>query len=128
MSIAGHNLIQQWAIANNLPLSDELKAGRLSVTIDRVRVHLLTLRTGEILVEARVRDLPSASIEQDQLLHKALALSTARMSEAFASPVVDSTATVLKLQTRVAPNASGDDLEKSVSMIVNEVELWRGMI
>lgn len=120
--------MQQWAIANNIPLTDELRAGRLSLTIDRVRIHLLTLRSGEILVEARVRDLPSASIEQNQLLQKALALSTARMSEVAVSPVVDEAATLLKLQTRLAPLATADELDKTVSMVVNEVEFWRGVL
>jgi hypothetical protein len=128
MSAVAQNLMQQWAIANNIPLSDELRAGRLSLTIDRVRIHLLTLRSGEILVEARVRDLPSASIEQNQLLQKALALSTARMSEVAVSPVVDEAATLLKLQTRLAPLATADELDKTVSMVVNEVEFWRGVL
>ena len=128
MSAVAQNLMQQWAIANNIPLTDELRAGRLSLTIDRVRIHLLTLRSGEILVEARVRDLPSASIEQNQLLQKALALSTARMSEVAVSPVVDEAATLLKLQTRLAPLATADELDKTVSMVVNEVEFWRGVL
>lgn len=128
MSAVAHNLMQQWAIANNIPLTDELRAGRLSLTIDRVRIHLLTLRSGEILVEARVRDLPSASIEQNQLLQKALALSTARMSEVAVSPVVDEAATLLKLQTRLSPLATADELDKTVSMVVNEVEFWRGVL
>ncbi len=128
MSAAAQNLMQQWAIANNIPQSEDLSAGRLSITIDRVRVHLLTLRSSEILVEARVRDLPSAPIEQNQLLQKALALSTARMSEVPVSPVVDEAATLLKLQARVSPLATADELDKTVSMVVNEVEFWRGML
>ena len=128
MLFRSQNLMQQWAIANKIPVSDELRAGRLALTIDRVRMHLLTLRSGEILVEARVRDLPSAPIEQNLILQKALALSTARMSEVSVSPVVDDAATLLKLQTRLPPLATAEDLDKAVSMVVNEVEFWREML
>jgi hypothetical protein len=57
-----------------------------------------------------------------------LALSTARMSEVSVSPVVDEAATLLKLQARVSPGATADELDKTVSMVVNEVEFWRGML
>ncbi len=121
-------LIQQWAAANGLKLPPAAPPGQLSLTIDRVRVHLVTFRGGDILVEARVRDLPSAPVERDALLQKALALSTARMAEVAAGPVVDPTASFLKLQARVPAQSSTEELDKAVSVIVNEVEFWRGVL
>ncbi|MFZ9506147.1 MAG: CesT family type III secretion system chaperone [Burkholderiaceae bacterium] len=121
-------LIQQWAAANGLELPPTAPPDQLSLTIDRVRVHLVTFRSGEILVEARVRDLPSGPVEQDALLRKALALSTARMAEVAAGPVIDPACSLLKLQARVPPQSSTEELDKAVSVIVNEVEFWRGVL
>ncbi|NBS63073.1 MAG: hypothetical protein EBT33_01830 [Betaproteobacteria bacterium] len=121
-------MIQQWAAANGLKLPPTAPPDQLSLTIDRVRVHLVTFRSGEILVEARVRDLPSAPAEQAALLRKALALSTARMAEVAAGPVVDPACSFLKLQARVPAQSGTEELDKAVSVIVNEVEFWRGVL
>ena len=67
-------------------------------------------------------------VERDALLQKALALSTARMAEVAAGPVVDPTASFLKLQARVPAQSSTEELDKAVSVIVNEVEFWRGVL
>ena len=128
MSATTQTLIGRWAADNGLPPPSPTSAGQLSVTIDRVRVHLVTLRAGEVLVEARVRDLPAALAERSQMLQKALELSTARMSESAASPVVDAGASYLKLQVRISAQSTSDEFDKALSMIVNEVELWRGFL
>ena len=121
-------LIQQWAAANGLKLPPNTAPGQLSLTIDRVRVHLVPFQDGAILVEARVRDLPSAPAERAALLQKALTISTARMAEAAAGPVVDPACSVLKLQSCVQAQSSTEELDKAVSVIVNEVEFWRGVL
>lgn len=121
-------LIHDWATANGLAASRNAAAGTLSFTIDRVRVHLVPLRGGETLVEARVRDLPAAPIERDGLLQKAMSISTARMADVAAGPVVDQAASFLKLQARVPAHASTDELDRAVSVMVNEVEFWRGIL
>lgn len=121
-------LIQQWAAANGLKLPPNTAPGQLSLTIDRVRVHLVPFHDGAILVEARVRDLPSAPAERAALLQKALTISTARMAEAAAGPVVDPACSVLKLQSCVQAQSSTEELDKAVSVIVNEVEFWRGVL
>lgn len=128
MSSAPQSLVDQWASANGLASLASGSSGQLSVTIDRVRVHLVTFRSGEVLVEARVRDLPAALAECSQLLQKALELSTARMSESAAGPAVDPAVSYLKLQTRINARSTPDDVDKAVSMIVSEVELWRGFL
>lgn len=128
MSATTQSLIGQWASDHGLPPPSPTSAGQLSVTIDRVRVHLVTLRANEVLVEARVRDLPATMAERSHMLRKSLELSTARMSESAAAPVVDPGASCLKLQTRVSTQSTPDQLDKAVSMIVNEVELWRGFL
>lgn len=121
-------LIRDWGHANGLTAQPGAVAGGLSFTIDRVRVHLVPLRGGETLVEARVLDLPSTPGERNGLLQKAMAVSTARMAEVAVGPVVDQAASLLKLQTRVPARASTDELDKAVSVIVNEVEFWRGVL
>lgn len=121
-------LIQQWAAANGLKLPPAATPSQLSLTIDRVRVHLVPFQSGLILVEARVRDVPSAPAEREALLQKALAISTGRMAEAAAGPVVDPACSVLKLQSCVQAQSSTEELDKAVSVIVNEVEFWRGVL
>lgn len=75
-----------------------------------------------------MRDLPSAPAEREALLQKALAISTGRMAEAAAGPVVDPACSVLKLQSCVQAQSSTEELDKAVSVIVNEVEFWRGVL
>lgn len=128
MSSALQGLIHQWAATHGLQTGLQGGAGNLSVTIDRVRVHLVTSRSSEIVVEARVRDLPLAPDERSRLLRKALELSTARMTTSAAGPAVDPTGSTLKLQTRVSANSTIDEFDRAVSMIVGEVELWRELL
>lgn len=128
MSSAVQGIVNQWAAAHGLQIGSPGSAGNLSVTIDRVRVHLVTSRSSEIVVEARVRDLPAAPDEQNRLLRRALELSTARMTASAAGPSVDPAGSTLKLQTRVSANATIEEFDRAVSMIVGEVELWRELL
>ena len=122
------SLIRRWAHERQISPPGGVAADRLSLTIDRVRVHLVALRADETLVEARVADLPRQPTDRNRMLERVMPMATGRMIECPASLVVDAEASTLKLQLRVSSSASTDALDQAVTSVVNEVELWRGLL
>ena len=122
------NLIQKWAAENSISVPGGVSPERLSLTIDRVRVHLVALRSREILVEARVMDLPEADSQRDKLLERVMRNATARMRDSAMTLTVDADAVSIWLQTRVGIEAFTDQLDQAIAKLVSEVEMWRGVL
>lgn len=125
---APSNLIQKWAAEHDISVAGGVSPERLSLTIDRVRVHLVALRSREILVEARVIDLPEAGVQRDKLLERVMTSATARMRDSAMTLTVDANAVSIWLQTRVGIEAFTDQLDQAIAKLVSEVEMWRGVL
>ena len=121
-------LIESWAHTMDCHPGAPLREPKLSVSFDRVRVHLSELPNHMLLVESRVCDLPPTPTEQDRVVTRLLGLSLARMQSNRASLCVDSDRNALWLQRRLKNESTTDQLNEAVEALVNEVDLWRGLI
>ncbi len=126
-------LIPQWIQGLNLPQpadSAELPQhqGRWSVTFDQVRVHLLALHDDQVLLQARIIDLPSNPRESEKLLTRALQTASARMRETDVGLCADADGSALWLQVRLPSRSASHQLNQAVERLVQEVELWRRVL
>ncbi len=128
MSESHNDLIQRWALAQNLVSADAAarqNSGRLAVTVDTVRVHLVEISAGRVLVEARVTDVPLAEREKTELLDRVLKAATARMRHSGITLTVDAAESAFWLQSTVQADAELKTLTQAVEQLTQEVELWR---
>lgn len=126
-------LIPQWIQSLNLPLPADSAAqlqgqGRWSVTFDQVRVHLLALHDDQVLVQARVTDVPSTPSESEKLMTRALQTASARMRETDVGLCADADGSALWLQVRLPTRSASHQLHQAVERLVQEVELWRRVL
>ena len=128
MSESHNDLIQRWALAQNLVSADasaRQNSDRLAVTVDTVRVHLVEISAGRVLVEARVTDVPLAEREKTELLDRVLKAATARMRHSGITLAVDAAESAFWLQSTVQADAELKKLTQAVEQLTQEVELWR---
>ena len=128
MSESHNDLIQRWALAQNLVSADAAarqNSDRLAVTVDTVRVHLVEISAGRVLVEARVTDVPLAEREKTELLDRVLKAATARMRHSGITLAVDAAESAFWLQSTVQADAELKKLTQAVEQLTQEVELWR---
>jgi len=121
-------LIESWAHTLGCHPGAPLCEPKLSVNFDQVRVHLSELPNLLLLVESRVCDLPTTLAEQDRVVTRLLGLSLARMQSNRASLCVDSERNALWLQRSLTNDITTDQLNEAVEALVNEIDLWRGLI
>ena len=123
-----HSLIDLWATEQGLTLDTQGGRRQVALTVDRVRVQLRELPQNNILVHARVIDIPSDLSGRDNCLSRALSVSTARMRSSSAVLAADGDGASLWLQIAVPLDAGTADLGRAVEHLVNEVEIWRGVL
>jgi Tir chaperone protein (CesT) family len=126
-------LIPQWIQSLNLPLpvdgtGQPQDQGRWSVTFDQVRVHLLALHDDQVLLQARIIDVPSIASESEKLLTRALQTASARMRETDVGLCADPDGSALWLQVRLPKRSATHQLHQAVQRLVQEVELWRRVL
>jgi hypothetical protein len=119
------NLIERWAEYMELgPLSNNR---RLALTLDRVRVHLLEIHPGQVIVQARLCDLPLQTTQRERTIERAGQSALARLQTSASVLTVDEDQSAFWLQQRV----QGSDLqtlERAVEGLVNDIELWRAAL
>lgn len=122
-------LIPQWIQSLNLPDADQpLGQDRWSVTFDQVRVHLMALHDDQVLLQARITDVPSSPSESEKLLTRALQTASARMRETDVGLCADEDGSALWLQVRLPARSATHQLNQAVERVVQEVELWRRVL
>jgi hypothetical protein len=117
------NLIERWAQTQDLGPLTQTK--RLAVTFDQSRVHLIELPTQQLLLEARVCDLPVQASERERTLERVLTIALARSRASSSHVMVDSDASAFWLQRCLPAGADVPDLDLAVEGLVNDIELWR---
>ena len=128
MSQSRHSLIARWADEQSLAQPTGGTAARLAMTVDRVRVHLIELPSQNVLIEARITDLPLAAGAREKLLQRALSAATSRMHHSNLTLVADHEGNALCLQSRVEAQADLPTLSHAIERLVNEIELWRAAL
>lgn len=117
------NAIERWAQHMGLPAPDQ--PSQLALTVDAARVHLRSIQAGQLMVEARVCDLPETPAVRSRLVERALQLSLARARKSLCHPAVDEDQSALWLQQRIEAPDDLQAVDQAVESLVNEIELWR---
>jgi hypothetical protein len=123
-----HSLIDQWAGEQGLQLDTMGGRRPVALTVDSVRVHLRELPQSNILVHARVIDIPRDNSGRDNALRQAMSVATGRMRQSSAILAADPDGASLWLQLTVPGDSTTDQLGQAVEHLVNEVENWRGWL
>ena len=121
-------VIEQWVKANALPVDRAPGSSRVSISFDTVRAHLQGLPGNQLLIEARVCDLPSSQSAVERLVEKALTVSLGRLRDNPSVLTIDDVGSALWLQRRLAVSVSTERLDSAVEQLVNEVEIWRAVL
>lgn len=117
------NLIERWAQSQNLgPVTNNR---RFAVTFDQVRVHLLELHPGQVVLEARIADVPTVQTTHERTLNRILQIALARARASSSHLMVDDEQSAFWLQRRLRPGAGTDDLDSELEQLVNDIEFWR---
>jgi hypothetical protein len=120
------NLIERWAQAQDLgPVSNNR---RFAVTIDQVRIHLLELHPGQVVLEARIADVPTAPAVHERTLERAMQIALARARESRSHLMVDDDQAAFWLQRCIRPGAGLEELDQDIGELVNDIELWRSAL
>lgn len=123
-----HSLIDLWAAEHDLPLDTRGARRQVAWTIDRVRVHMREQATGEVLVFARVADLPTDERARGDVLWRAMSVSAVRMRHSTAVLATDEEAVALTLQVLLPSESDLIAMDGAVEHLVNEVETWRAVL
>lgn len=123
-----NDLITQWASQQGLNPHEAGAPGRLSINLDRVRLHLVALDAERVLLETRVLDLPLAAHERERALEQALRLATARLRDGAAALAAHEDGQSLWLQATLPAEAGIAALTELAEQVCNEADLWRGAL
>lgn len=117
------NLIERWAQAQDLgPVNNNRK---FAVTFDQVRVHLLEIHPGQVILQARVCDIPGPVAQREQTIERAMRIALAQARTSSSNLSVDEEQSAFWLQRRVGSGADLQDLDQAVECLINDIELWR---
>ena len=70
------NLIERWA--QSLDLGPVSNNRRFAVTFDQVRLHVVEIYPGQVAIEARICDLPTAATVRDRTIERMLKIALGR--------------------------------------------------
>jgi hypothetical protein len=128
MSSYTPTLISDWARSAGIDLGLVGAARHVTVTFDRVRLHLLELPGRGTLLESRIADLPMSPSERDRMVQSAMSGATGRMRDSPVVLCVNEESSALMLQLRVPLGADVQIFGAAVEKMVNEVDLWRAIL
>ena len=121
-------LINAWASEQGLSRRIDVPGAALSFTLGDVRVTLRELSQSNILITARVADIPLDATGKDNLLRRALEMALGRVRDSACVLTADSPGGSLWLQLRADAVATTRELGARVEDLVNEVDLWREVL
>lgn len=117
--------VDAWLRANGYAATRDPGSSRVSISFDSVRTHFHVLPGNNLLLEARLCDLPSSMSERDRVVERAMTISAGRMRDNPASLACDEELAALWLQRRLPGSITTEKLDEAVEHLVNEVEMWR---
>lgn len=120
--------LENWALANHVPLDVARRTGRLAIPLDRIRMLLSRHTTGAWLLQARVTDLPLDERLRAALVEKAAAAATGRMAMSASALAMDPEHSALWLQTDLPQDAGVAELEAGLERLANDIEFWKAML
>ena len=122
------DLINAWAGSRGLSGRITVPGTALSFAMGEVRVTLRELSRNNILIRARVIDIPRDATAQDNRVRKAMEVALGRVRESACVLAVDAECGALWLQRRADAAASIHELGTMIDELVSEVDLWREIL
>jgi hypothetical protein len=109
-----------------LKLGQERVDGAIVLTLDKqYRVYCRPAPFGDLVMESRLLDLPTAPAEREATLRECATLSWLRMQDHAEIPVISPDGGYLLLQQRFPADASVDEFERSLENFVHAIGDWR---
>ena len=87
-------------------------------------MHLLEIHPGQIIVQARLCELPAGGSQRERAVEKAAQVALARLRSSASVLTTDEDETSLWLQRRV-PAEDLLTLDRAVEGLANDIDLWR---
>lgn len=109
-----------------LKLGQERVDGAIVLTLDKqYRVYCRPAPFGDLVMESRLLDLPTAPAEREATLRECATVSWLRMQDHAEIPVISPDGGYLLLQQRFPADASVDEFERSLENFVHAIADWR---
>lgn len=121
-----HNGLAGYLSRQGMRRQAERVDGAVVLVFDkRYRVYCRPAPHGDIVLESRLIELPSAPVEADVLISECLFASWVRMREFSDIPALSEDGLAIVIQLRVPSDASIDEFESALEVYVNSLSDWR---
>ncbi len=118
------NLLQAYAQQLGMATGDRSINEPLDMSVDdRYRLRLRALPEGGIAIVSRLRSLPDAGKDRDELVLRVSQMALGMMKEHASTCVVDSSERAIWLQQTVATNST-HEIDEAVGEFVNALAFW----
>ena len=118
------NLLQAYAQQLGMAAGDRSINEPLDMNVDdRHRLRLRALPEGGIAIVSRLRTLPDAGKDRDELVLRVSQMALGMMKEHASTCVVDSSERAIWLQQTVATNST-HEIDEAVGEFVNALAFW----
>ncbi|QIL70564.1 type III secretion system chaperone [Diaphorobacter sp. HDW4B] len=118
------NLLQAYAQQLGMAAGDRSINEPLDMNVDdRYRLRLRALPEGGIAIVSRLRTLPDAGKDRDELVLRVSQMALGMMKEHASTCVVDSSERAIWLQQTVATNST-HEIDEAVGEFVNALAFW----
>lgn len=118
------NLLQAYAQQLGMAAGDRSINEPLDMNVDdRYRLRLRALPEGGIAIVSRLRSLPDAGKDRDELVLRVSQMALGMMKEHASTCVVDSSERAIWLQQTVATNST-HEIDEAVGEFVNALAFW----
>ena len=118
------NLLQAYAQQLGMAAGDRSINEPLDMSVDdRYRLRLRALPEGGIAIVSRLRSLPDAGKDRDELVLRVSQMALGMMKEHASTCVVDSSERAIWLQQTVATNST-HEIDEAVGEFVNALAFW----
>ena len=118
------NLLQAYAQQLGMAAGDRSINEPLDMNVDdHYRLRLRALPEGGIAIVSRLRSLPDAGKDRDELVLRVSQMALGMMKEHASTCVVDSSERAIWLQQTVATNST-HEIDEAVGEFVNALAFW----
>ena len=121
-----HSGLSGFLRRKNFVPKQERVDGAIPLSIDnRYRIYCRPASHGDLVLEARLIDLPMQASDVDALIRECLLASWVRMHEHADVPVLSENETSIFLEQRIPADASIDEFEAALEKFTNSIADWR---
>ncbi len=121
-----HNGLAGYLSRQQMRRQAERVDGAVVLVFDkRYRVYCRPAQQGDLVLESRLIELPSAVGDADALISECLFASWVRMREFSDVPALSEDGLAIVIQLRIPSDASIDEFEAALEVYLNSLADWR---